>query len=263
MPVLPERCCGARVMTSSKKKHHPQPGRHPTADAEGDAAAVTDRISSTPPESRSSAVSRCSMIVGLGMVLVGVTPGIAGGWGKLLPDAPGAIIIAGSFAAFVENHPNARICVAVDEPTTLVPAVDVSAGSPGLLLEEGEPSDRGECVMRLASFNAENLLSPGPRPWTPPIRPEGEPALKAYDTSTPSRPSLCTPTRTSPTCRLQILLTRYPGEHPGRKVRLNPKPFEAWALLRENRGDFLVAPTDAVNRGSRQRAGRGHPGGWS
>jgi hypothetical protein len=42
------------------------------------------------------------------MALVGATPGIAGGWGKLLLIVPGMIIAAGSFAAFVETTSHAR-----------------------------------------------------------------------------------------------------------------------------------------------------------
>jgi hypothetical protein len=47
-------------------------------------------------------------VVGLGMILVGVTPGIAGGWGKLVLMVPGALILAASFAAFVETTSQAR-----------------------------------------------------------------------------------------------------------------------------------------------------------
>ena len=47
-------------------------------------------------------------IAGFGMILIGVTPGIAGGWGKLLLVAPGALIMAGSWVAFAETTSRAR-----------------------------------------------------------------------------------------------------------------------------------------------------------
>ena len=48
------------------------------------------------------------IVGGVAMALIGTTPGIAGGWGKLVLTVPGMIIVAGSFAAFVETTPWAR-----------------------------------------------------------------------------------------------------------------------------------------------------------
>lgn len=97
-------------MTSSKKKHHPQPvtGPRPTPKATPRPADAPAAFIPTRKQLIIRGVAVLGMLVGLGMVLLGVTPGIAGGWGKLLLMVPGAIIIAGSFAAFVETTANAR-----------------------------------------------------------------------------------------------------------------------------------------------------------
>ena len=98
-------------MTSSKKKHHPQPANTARPTPKADARGSRSRRPSSPPTRKQliiRGVAVLGMIVGLGMVLIGVTPDIAGGWGKLLLMVPGAIIIAGSFAAFVETTSNAR-----------------------------------------------------------------------------------------------------------------------------------------------------------
>lgn len=54
---------------------------------------------------------------------------------------------------------------------------------------------------------------------------------------------------------LQVLVRTGAGE-----LRRNRNPFESWALLRENRGDFLVAPDDADPR--IVAGGRGDWIGW-
>jgi uncharacterized membrane protein YedE/YeeE len=97
-------------MTSSKKKHHPQPASTPRPTPKPTQRPVADPAGFTATRKQwiIRGVAVLGMIVGLGMVLVGVTPGIAGGWGKLLLLVPGAVIIAGSFAAFVETTSNAR-----------------------------------------------------------------------------------------------------------------------------------------------------------
>lgn len=97
-------------MTSSKKKHHPQPASTPRPTPKATQRPVADPAGFTATRKQwiIRGVAVLGMIVGLGMVLVGVTPGIVGGWGKLLLMVPGAIIIAGSFAAFVETTSNAR-----------------------------------------------------------------------------------------------------------------------------------------------------------
>jgi hypothetical protein len=97
-------------MTSSKKKHHPQPTSTPRATPKQTPrpTAATSGFSATRKQLIIRGVAVLGIIIGLGMVLIGVTPDIAGGWGKLLLMVPGAIIIAGSFAAFVETTSNAR-----------------------------------------------------------------------------------------------------------------------------------------------------------
>jgi hypothetical protein len=97
-------------MTSSKKKHHPQPasGPRPTPKQTQRQPVTPAPFTPTRRQLIIRGVAVLGMLVGLGMVLLGVTPGIAGGWGKLLLMVPGAIVIAGSFAAFVETTSNAR-----------------------------------------------------------------------------------------------------------------------------------------------------------
>ena len=112
--------------------------------------------------------------------------------------------------------------------------------------------------MRLASFNVENLFARAKAldtiTW-----PEGAPALKAYDSfnTIAAKPVYSDQDKSdmlAALLTLDVLVTTPDG------VRLNPKPFEAWALLRENRGDFLVAPADAVPR--IKATGRADWSGW-
>jgi len=97
-------------MTSSKKKHHPQPASTPRPTPKATQRPVVGPIEFTATRKQLivRGIAVLGIIVGLGMVLIGVTPGIAGGWGKLLLMVPGAIIVAASFAAFVETTSNAR-----------------------------------------------------------------------------------------------------------------------------------------------------------
>jgi hypothetical protein len=89
-------------VTLSRKKHHPAGGPAPAA--------------STPTPARSTStrtwVIRVLAVLGVAagatMALIGATPDIAGGWGKLLLIVPGMIIAAGSFAVFVETTSLAR-----------------------------------------------------------------------------------------------------------------------------------------------------------
>lgn len=92
-------------MTSSKKKHHP-PGAVP--------ASV---VASTSLDAERKAVTRTwiqrvigavLVIAGCAMTLVGATPDIAGGWGKLLLMVPGMIIAAAGFIVVVETTSMAR-----------------------------------------------------------------------------------------------------------------------------------------------------------
>ncbi len=100
--------------------------------------------------------------------------------------------------------------------------------------------------MRLASFNVENLFARAKAldtaTWS-----EGGPVLMAYTTfntlaaqseySEQDKHNMLAALLT-----LRVLVTTRAG------VRPNPQPFQAWALLRENRGDFLVAPANAEPR---------------
>jgi hypothetical protein len=87
-------------MTSSRKKHHPAGA--PAAPAPAPARSTSTR----------TWVIRVLAVLGVAagatMALIGATPGIAGGWGKLLLIVPGMIIAAGSFAIFVEKTSLAR-----------------------------------------------------------------------------------------------------------------------------------------------------------
>ena len=48
------------------------------------------------------------LAVGLSITLIGATPGIAGGWGKLALMVPGTLLATGSFVALIETTPMAR-----------------------------------------------------------------------------------------------------------------------------------------------------------
>lgn len=112
--------------------------------------------------------------------------------------------------------------------------------------------------MRLASFNVENLFARAKAldttTWA-----EGEPALNAYDVfNTIAAKTVYSEQDKSDMLAalltLDVLVTTPDG------VRLNPNPFQAWALLRENRGDFLVSPADAAPRIT--ATGRADWSGW-
>lgn len=120
-------------MTSSKKKHHPPAAATPRPTPKA-APRTTPKAASGPtpkaaarpsagPKPSAATVNKFSatrrqlivrgfavlgVLVGLGMVLIGATPDIAGGWGKLLLMVPGALIIAASCIVFVETTSNAR-----------------------------------------------------------------------------------------------------------------------------------------------------------
>jgi len=53
-------------------------------------------------------VAILAVAAGATMALIGVTPGIAGGWGKLLLVVPGVILATGGFIAFIETTGLAR-----------------------------------------------------------------------------------------------------------------------------------------------------------
>jgi endonuclease/exonuclease/phosphatase family metal-dependent hydrolase len=114
----------------------------------------------------------------------------------------------------------------------------------GLLL--GRLSSTWGVIVRLASFNVENLFARAKAldttTWV-----EGEPALAAFDrfNTIAAKPEYSGQDKSDLLAQLLILQVLIPTQN---GARLNPNPFDAWALLRENRGDFLVAPNNAVPR---------------
>ena len=83
---------------TSKKKRYAQPA--PAAPVKADGATRRDWLI------RSVAV--LAIAVGASMTLLGATPDIAGGWGKLVLMVPGMVIAAGGFVAFIETTSMAR-----------------------------------------------------------------------------------------------------------------------------------------------------------
>src|SRR4051812_32441840 len=100
--------------------------------------------------------------------------------------------------------------------------------------------------MRLASFNVENLFARAKALNTSKSA-KGEPALAAYAKfNTVAAKAVYT--EQDKNHLLTALLTLKVLVPTAAGVRINPNPFTAWALLRENRGDFLVAPSNAEPR---------------
>ncbi|MCC8244982.1 endonuclease/exonuclease/phosphatase family protein [Saccharothrix luteola] len=102
-------------------------------------------------------------------------------------------------------------------------------------------------AIRLATFNVENLFERAKAldttTWA-----EGEPVLAAYGRfTTLSAKTVYTDDDKQDMLQALEILQVLVRDQSGRLV-LNPRPFEAWALLRENRGDFLKQPAggDAV-----------------
>ena len=101
-------------------------------------------------------------------------------------------------------------------------------------------------TIRLATFNVENLFARAKA--LDPADPAGGAALRAFDdfNRVAARPVYEDTDRKAMLDALEALrvLVRVGGA-----LRRNPDPFgDAWAMLRENRGDFLVAPDDAEPR---------------
>jgi hypothetical protein len=90
-----------RRVTSSRRKHHP-----PTSAATAATTPVRPSAGARPWLIRALAV--LGVAIGLSVTLIGATPEILGGWGKLVLMVPGMLLAAGSFAAFVETTPLAR-----------------------------------------------------------------------------------------------------------------------------------------------------------
>lgn len=115
-------------------------------------------------------------------------------------------------------------------------------------------------TIRLATFNVENLFARAKALDTMTAT-YGGPALKAYEAFNriAAGPVYSDADKKDMLAALETLrvLVRIPNVG----LRSNPQPFtDAWALLRENRGDFLVAPTDAEPR--IEASGRGDWIGW-
>jgi endonuclease/exonuclease/phosphatase family metal-dependent hydrolase len=114
-------------------------------------------------------------------------------------------------------------------------------------------------TLTLASFNVENLFARAKALDTA-DRGVGEPVVAAFATfNTVAAEEEYTDddkaTLLSSLETLGILVRTPAGE-----LRPNPDPFSAWALLRENRGDFLVAPRNGDPR--IEAGGRGEWIGW-
>jgi endonuclease/exonuclease/phosphatase family metal-dependent hydrolase len=114
-------------------------------------------------------------------------------------------------------------------------------------------------TIRLASFNVENLFARAKaldtNDWE-----RGQPALAAFEAFNriAEKPAYSAQDKADLLAALETLrvLVRTPDG-----LRPNKKPFDdAWAVLRENRGDFLVAPADREPR--IEANGRGDWVGW-
>jgi hypothetical protein len=84
---------------TSKKKRYAQPAAAPATPA---------RSATTTREWVIRGIGALAVVIGVTMALIGVTPGIAGGWGKLVLVAPGMILAAGGFIAVIETTRFAR-----------------------------------------------------------------------------------------------------------------------------------------------------------
>nr|BFE61289.1 hypothetical protein GCM10020063_058150 [Dactylosporangium thailandense] len=97
--------------------------------------------------------------------------------------------------------------------------------------------------MRLATFNVENLFARA-KAMDGTVREAGQPALAAFEVFN----RIAAHDEYSPqdkTAMLDALATLGVLVQTRDGRRLNPRQFDtAWALLRENRGDFLAAPAD-------------------
>jgi hypothetical protein len=83
---------------TSKKKRYAQPAP----------AAPAKPAGATRREWLIRSVAVLAIAVGASMTLIGATPDIAGGWGKLVLMVPGMVIAAAGFVAFIETTSMAR-----------------------------------------------------------------------------------------------------------------------------------------------------------
>ena len=109
--------------------------------------------------------------------------------------------------------------------------------------------------MRLATYNVENLFARA-RALDPADPAKGQPALSAYEefNRIAAHPVYSDEDKAAMLAALETL--RVSGHRTRGGRRANPDLFgDAFAVLRENRGDFLAAPADA-EPGSSPPAGR-------
>lgn len=83
---------------TSKKKRYAQPAPAVPVTATG----------ATRREWMIRSVAVLAIAAGVSMTLIGATPGVAGGWGRLVLMVPGMIIAAGGVVAFIETTSLAR-----------------------------------------------------------------------------------------------------------------------------------------------------------
>jgi hypothetical protein len=83
---------------TSKKKRYAQPAP----------AAPAKPAGATRREWLIRSVAVLAIAVGASMTLIGATPDVAGGWGKLVLMVPGMVVAAGGFVAFIETTSLAR-----------------------------------------------------------------------------------------------------------------------------------------------------------
>jgi endonuclease/exonuclease/phosphatase family metal-dependent hydrolase len=103
-------------------------------------------------------------------------------------------------------------------------------------------------ALRLATYNVENLFARA-KALNAESFAAGEPALNAYGVfnTIAAKPKYLPEDKAAMLAALETL--RVLVRTPSGGLRLNRRPFDdAWALLRENRGEFLVAPDDAEPR---------------
>jgi len=102
-------------------------------------------------------------------------------------------------------------------------------------------------TIRLASYNVENLFARAKALDTPSWA-DGQPVLAAYETFNAIAQKAAY-SEADKAAMLQALTTLRILVNTTGGLRLNKRMFDdAWALLRENRGDFLVAPARAEPR---------------
>ncbi len=91
---------------TSKKRRYAQPATASPVAAVPTSAPTTSATTSRQWVIRMVAV--LAVAAGVTMALIGVTPGIAGGWGKAVLVVPGMLVATGGFIAFVETTGQAR-----------------------------------------------------------------------------------------------------------------------------------------------------------